>query len=266
MKAVLSAVALAVAGLFMGMVGLVAVRGAGALTWSYLFGLPARSGLEGGILPALVNTAWLVGGSLTVALPIGVGTAVYLREYAAPGPLVQSMRTLIGALAGVPSIIFGLFGYGLFVDRLGWGWSLASGMATLALMLLPTIIQTAEEALAAVPAELREGAAALGAANLQVLRRVVLPVAAPGIATGAILAMGRAFGESAAVLLTAGGDLVMPRSPLSPGRPLAVHLYLMVSERLSDERAYATALVLVLVTLAVNLAAHLTLARRRHGR
>jgi phosphate transport system permease protein len=257
MKAILSALALVVTGVLVALLGLLVVKGGGTLSLDFLLGMPARAGREGGILPVLAATGYLVGGALAVALPIGVATALFLQEYAPPGRAVAAIRSLTEALAGVPSIIFGLFGFSLFVIRLGWGWSLAAGSATLGLMLLPTVVRTSEEALAAVPRELREGAAALGATRWETIRRVVLPPAAPGILTGAMLALGRAFGETAAVLLTAGSDLGMPTSPLDPGRPMAVHLYILATEGLSEGRAWATALALVVGVLVVNLAANL---------
>ncbi|HWI65378.1 MAG TPA: phosphate ABC transporter permease PstA [Symbiobacteriaceae bacterium] len=257
MKAILSALALVIAGVLAGLVALLITRGAGDLTLPFLLGLPVHAGRAGGILPVLASTGYLVGGALLLAVPAGVGTALFLQEYAPVGKGVAAIRSLTEALAGVPSIIFGLFGFSLFVIRLGWGWSLAAGSATLALMLLPTVVRTSEEALAAVPRDLREGAAALGATRWETIRRVILKEAAPGILTGAMLALGRAFGETAAVLLTAGSDLGMPVSPLDPGRPLAVHLYILATEGLSDGRAWATALALVLGVLAVNLTANL---------
>ena len=265
MKAILTAVTLAVSGLLAGVIGMVAVRGAGALSPEFLLELPARAGREGGILPVLVSTGLLVAGALGVAVPLGLGAAVYLQEYTAPGGLAGVLRPLTETLAGVPSVIFGLFGFSLFVVRLGWGWSLAAGSLTLALMLLPTVIRTAEEALAAVPPELREAAAALGASPEQRLARVVLRVAAPGILTGVILGVGRAIGETAAVMLTAGSSLGMPGSPLDPGRPLAVHLYILASEGLSDSRAYGTAVLLMALVLAVNLTAAFAMERLRRG-
>ena len=264
MKAVLTALAVAVAGVLAGLLGLLIVRGAPGLSPEFLLSLPARAGREGGILSVLVATGWLVGGALVIALPLGVGTALYLQEYAAGSRLVGLVRSLTEALAGVPSILFGLFGFSLFVIRLGWGWSLASGSATLALMVLPTIIRTAEESLAAVPREVREGAAALGATQWESLTKIILRAAAPGILTGVMLGLGRALGETAAVLLTAGSNLGMPASPLDSGRPMAVHLYILATEGLSEGRAWATALALVLGVLIVNLAANLTLGRRRH--
>lgn len=263
MKAILSGLALLVAGLLLGLLGLLVVRGLGDLTPAFLFSLPARAGREGGILPVLASTVWLAAGAMGLSLPLGVGTALYLQEYAPPGRLVAAVRSLTETLAGVPSILFGLFGFALFVVRLGWGWSLLSGSATLTLMLLPTIIRTSEEALSAVPRALREGAAALGASRWETIRRVVLRSAAPGILTGAILALGRALGETAAVLLTAGSDLALPLSPLDPGRTMAVHLYILATEGLSDGRAYATALALVVAVLLVNLSAHILMERGR---
>jgi phosphate transport system permease protein len=265
-KGVLSALALLATGLLAGLLALLALRGGGDLSLDFLLQMPARAGREGGILSVLVATGWLTAGALALALPLGLGTALYLQEYAPPGHLVSLIRTATETLAGVPSILFGLFGFALFVVRLGWGWSLLSGSVTLTLMLLPTIIRTSEEAIAAVPAALREAAAALGATRWETIRRVVLRSAAPGILTGAVLALGRALGETAAVLLTAGSDLALPLSPLEPGRSLAVHLYILATEGLSDGRAYATALVLVVAVLMVNLPANLLLERSRRQR
>jgi phosphate transport system permease protein len=248
------AVAILLAGIFAGLVGHLVLHGWPALSWSFLSAMPERAGRDGGILPMLLATAWLVGGALLLAAPVGVGAAVWLCEWGPPR-LCGLLRSLLDALAGVPSIVFGLFGFSLFVVRLGWGWSIASGAATLALMILPTVVRTAEEALAALPRSLREGALALGATRWQTVRRVLLPAAAPGILTGLILGSGRALGETAALLLTAGSDSGLPASPLDPGRSLSVHLYILATEGLSGSRAYATALVLVAALLLVNLAA-----------
>ncbi|MEW8979139.1 MAG: phosphate ABC transporter permease PstA [Symbiobacterium sp.] len=263
MRPLLGALALAVSATMIGLVALLVVQGAGNLTWEFLFTMPSRAGREGGILPALLSTLWLAAGAMALALPLGLGTALWLVEYAPPGRFVGAVRTLTEALAGVPSILFGLFGFALFVVRLGWGPSLLAGSATLALMLLPTIIRTSEEAVAAVPRSLREGAAALGATRWDAIRLVVLPQAAPGILTGAMLALGRAVGETAAVLLTAGTDLSIPRSPLDSGRSMAVHLYLLAGEGLSDGRAHATALALVAGVLLLNGLANWLMRRGR---
>lgn len=246
---------LAVAGVLAGLLGHVLLHGWGALDWAFLAALPGRAGREGGVLPMLVATVWLVLGAVLAVAPVGIGAALWLCEYAPPGRLVALMRAMTEALAGVPSIVFGLFGFSLFVVRLGWGWSLAAGSATLGLMILPTVVRTAEEAVQAVPRSLREGALALGATRWEMVRRVVLPAAAPGIATGLVLGAGRAMGETAAVLLTAGSDPGMPLSPLDPGRSLSVHLYILATEGLSSTRAYATATVLLGAVLAVNTAA-----------
>lgn len=243
---------LALAGLLAGVIGHVLLNGWEALDLAFLTGFPERAGRAGGVFPMFVSTLWLVLGALAIAAPLGVGTAIWLQEYAAPGRLVGTLRTLIDALAGVPSIVFGLFGFSLFVVRLGWGWSVVSGGATLALMILPTVIRTAEEAIAAVPRAQREGALALGAGRWEAIRGVVLPVATPGIMTGLVLGLGRALGETAAVLLTAGSDTGLPASPLDPGRSLSVHLYILATEGLSVPRAYATASVLLGAVLAVN--------------
>lgn len=261
LKTLLSALALVLAGLLAGLLGLLVLRGADGLSLEFLLTMPGRAGREGGILPVLAATGWLAGGALALAVPLGVGTALYLQEYAPAGPAVALVRSLTEALAGVPSILFGLFGFSLFVIRLGWGWSLASGAVTLALMVLPTVIRTAEEALQAVPRELKEGAAALGATRWERVRRVSLPGASAGIISGAILALGRALGETAAVLLTAGSHLGMPATPMDPGRPMAVHLYILATEGVSEARAWATALALVLGVLLVNLAANLLAGR-----
>lgn len=263
MKAILSGLALLVTGVLAGLLALLAIRGSGDLTFDFLFGLPARAGREGGILPVLVSTLLLTAGAMALALAIGFAAAIYLQEYAGRGSWVGLIRTLTEALAGIPSILFGLFGFSLFVIRLGWGWSLLSGSLTLSLMLLPTVMRTCEEALVAVPQALREGAVALGATRWQALSRVVLRQAAPGALTGAVLALGRALGETAAVLLTAGSDLALPTSPLDSGRSMAVHLYILATEGLSEGRAYATALALVVVVLTVNLSAHFLMERRR---
>jgi phosphate transport system permease protein len=264
MRAVVTAVALAVAGLVVGMIGAIIVRGAPGLSLAFIFGNPQRLGLAGGIWPIIVNTGVIVGGAVLLAVPVGVGTALWLAEFAPVSRLVAQLRHLIEALAGIPSVLYGLFGFSLFAVGFGWNWSLLTGLSTLALMLLPIIVQTSAEALRTVPTELREGARALGATRWETIRRVLLPAAAPAILTGALLALGRAMGESAAVLLTAGGDLRLPHSLLEQGRPLAAHLYLLTIDGGDPGRVWSTALVLVGAVLAVQLMAD-RLARRLRG-
>ena len=171
-------------------------RGAGAISWEFLFTEPRRSGAEGGILPAIVGTLLLVAGSIVLAFPLGVATAIYLSEYARQGRFTRAIRVAIATLAGVPSIVFGLFGLGLFVIFLKWGCSILSGCATLACMILPIIIVSSEESLRAVPQSLREGSLALGATKWQTIWSNVLPYSVGGMLTGSILAIGRAAGET----------------------------------------------------------------------
>lgn len=233
----------------------VLAKGLPLVSWEFLTALPRRMGRLGGIWPTVVGTLYLAGVALVVAAPVGVAAAVYLAEYAPPGRLTRLYRFGTETLAGVPSIIFGLFGFATFVILFRLGWSVLSGGLTLALMILPTLIRTAEEALKAVPRAYREGSLALGATRWQTVWRVVLPSALPGILTGLLLGLGRAVGETAAVLLTAGSSLAVPASPLDSARAMSVHLYILAVEGISLERAYATASVLIITVLALNLLA-----------
>ena len=236
-------------------------RGIGSISWSFLSENPRHMGRDGGILPVLVGTLYLVAVSLLLAVPIGIGAAIYLTEYVRQGRLVSLIRFSTEALAGIPSIIFGLFGFVFFVIQLQLGWSVISGSLTLALMILPTIVRTSEEAIRSVPLSYREGSYALGASRWQTVSRVVLPSAVPGITVGVILGLGRAVGETAAVLLTAGSSLHAPSSLVDPARSLAVHLYILASEGISMQRAYATATILVMAVLMINLLANLVMRR-----
>ncbi len=236
-------------------IGHVLVRGVGQIDWDFLTQNPRQAGKMGGIRSTIIGTAYLTAVALAIATPIGVAAAIYLTEYVKQSPFVRLIRFGTEALAGIPSIVFGLFGYSLFVEKLHWGWSVRSGGATLALMVLPFIIRTSEEAIKAVPRSYREGSLALGATQWQTIRRVVLPSAIPGIMTGVILAIGRAVGETAAVLLTAGSPVFAPTSLSDPARSMAVHLYYLASENLSMERSYGTAAVLVFLILGINVLA-----------
>ncbi|MEO0108196.1 MAG: phosphate ABC transporter permease PstA [candidate division WOR-3 bacterium] len=231
-------------------------KGLPSITPAFLFGLPERMGKEGGILPTIVASALLTLLALLIATPLGVGTAVYLTEYTRESIITRTIRFAADALAGVPSIIFGLFGFILFVIQLRMGWSLLAGGLTLALMILPTIVRTSEEAIRAVPIALREVSYSLGATKSQTILRVVLPGALPGILTGMILGMGRSIAETACVIFTAGSSLLMPRSLLSPGRSMAVHFYILAREGISMERAYGTAVVLIVSILVINVLAY----------
>jgi len=200
---------------------------------------------------------------VAVAAPLGVGTAVYLAEYTKEGRLTRAIRFGSECLAGVPSIIIGLFGFVLFVTTLGLGWSILSGALTLALMTLPLVIRTSEEALKAVPAAYREVSLSLGASKWQTILAVVLPAALPGIFTGLILSLGRAVGETAALIFTAGSSLPhhVPRSLLDGTRTLSIHFYQLAREGISADHAYATAAVLVLTITFINLGSSFAMHR-----
>lgn len=237
------------------------IHGVGGLSWDFLTQNPRRMGKEGGIFSIIVGTVYLTLAGIIIATPIGIGAAIYLTEYVKKGRLVKIIRFGTESLAAVPSIIFGLFGFVLFVITLKMGWSLLSGALTLAFMVLPTIIRAAEEGIKTVPDSYREGSLALGATKWYTIRKVVLPSALPGIATGIILAIGRAIGETAAVILTAGSSLGMPTSIMDPTRTLSVHLYILASEGISTQNAYASATVLIIVIVIINFLANRLMAR-----
>ncbi|MEO0077674.1 MAG: phosphate ABC transporter permease PstA [candidate division WOR-3 bacterium] len=236
-------------------------KGIHIITPEFLFGMPERMGKEGGILPTIIATIYITAVAVLIATPLGVGSAVYLTEYTRESFITKLVRFGADALAGVPSIIFGLFGFIFFVIRLRMGWSLLAGGITLAFMILPTIIRTSEEAIRAVPHSLREVSYSLGGGKSQTIARVVLPNALPGILTGVILGMGRSVAETAVVIFTAGSSLVIPKSLLDPARTMSVHFYILAREGLSMERAYGTALLLVITILAINVVAYLLMYR-----
>lgn len=204
------------------------------------------------LIPAILTTVYMVAIGLSIALPIGVGAAIYLNEYAKGAKGVGYIRLSIECLSGVPSIIYGLFGMMFFVTKLKMGYSLLAGGLTVALMILPTVVKTTEEALKTVPMSYREGSLALGATKFLTISKVVLPSALPGMLTGIVLSTGRIIGETAALYLTAGMVLRIPQHVMQSGRTLSVHLYILAKEGLSLEQAYGTALVLILVVLVLN--------------
>ncbi|MCR2042906.1 phosphate ABC transporter permease PstA [Anaerosalibacter massiliensis] len=205
------------------------------------------------ILPILMNTFYIVVLAVFISTPIGIWTAIYLNEYAGKSKLVHLIRFAIQSLAGIPSIIFGLFGMIVFVVGLNLNWSILSGALTLSIMILPIIIKTTEEALKTVPLSIREGSLALGASKLRTIKGVVIPSALPGIIISIILSIGRIVGETAAVYLTAGMVPRLAGSPLESGRTLSVHLYILAKEGVSFESAYFTATILVIFILFVNM-------------
>ncbi len=205
------------------------------------------------MMPAIINTALMTFLSLLIAVPVGVCSAIYMVEYAKRGnKLVGIVSLTTETLSGIPSIIYGLFGYLLFVIALGWGLSFMGGAITLAIMVLPTIMRTTEEALKAVPDSFREGSFGLGAGKLRTIFKIILPSAMPGILSGVILAIGRIAGETAALLYTAGTQAKVPGSLFDSGCTLAVHMYKLMSEGLYTEQAYATAVILLLMVICIN--------------
>ncbi|MCI4444674.1 MAG: phosphate ABC transporter permease PstA [Candidatus Aminicenantes bacterium] len=223
------------------------------LSWKFLTKNPADMGREGGIFSTIVATIFLTFIAILIATPLGVGTAIYLTEYTVEGRLTKIIRFGAECLAGIPSIIFGLFGFILFVNKLKLGWSILSGGLTLAFMVLPTIIRTSEEAIKSVPQAYRLVSFSLGSTRWQAITRVVLPSAVPGIVTGVILSIGRSIGETAAVIFTAGSALRMPTSIFSSSRSMSVHFYILAKEGISMSKAYGTAAVLVIAILIINL-------------
>lgn len=205
------------------------------------------------MLPAIINTVTVILSALLIAVPIGVFSAVYMTEYAKRGSkLVKLVRTTTETLSGIPSIVYGLFGAIFFNGFLGWGYSLLSGICTLAIMILPLIMRTTEEALIAVPDTYREGSFGLGAGRLRTVFHIVLPPAAPGILSGIILSIGRIIGETAALIYTAGTVTGIAKSVADPGRTLAIHMYAQTNEGWYEEQAYATAVILLLLALLMN--------------
>ena len=245
--------------------GVMFVRGGRAISWEML------SSAEDGLLPSIVGTVALVALTAVIAAPLGIAAAVYLREYAPRGPLVRLIRLAIVNLAGVPSVVYGLFGLALFVTLLGFGRCLLAGACTLALLALPLVITASEEALRQVPERLRAASFALGATRWQTVRRIVLPNALPGIITGLILSVGRAAGETAPILFTAAFIALtkpFPSSVLDPIEALPFKLYYMATEAhgITEDVKWATAAVLVGLVLTINLVAVITRARLRGAR
>ena len=205
------------------------------------------------MLPSIINTLIMIGVALLIAVPVGVFSAVYLTEYAKKGnKLVKVIRTTAETLTGIPSIVYGLFGMLFFVTACHMSYSLMAGILTVAIMVLPTVLRTTEEALLAVPDSFREGSFGLGAGKLRTVFSVVLPTAIPGILAGVILAIGRIVGETAALMYTAGTVAKVPNSIFGSGRTLAVHMYNLSSEGLYMNQAYATAVILLILVVGIN--------------
>lgn len=205
------------------------------------------------MLPSIFNTVFITFLTLLIAVPIGIFSAVYLVEYAKKGSkLIKVIRVTTETLAGIPSIVFGLFGFLAFVIALGWGYSMIAGVLTLVMMVLPTIIRTTEEALLAVPNSYREGSFGLGAGKIRTIFKIIVPTAIPGILSGVILAIGRIVGETAALIYTSGTVAETATSLTDSARTLSVHLYCLLSEGLFTNQAYATAVILLLLVVGIN--------------
>lgn len=238
-------------------------RGLPHLSWAFLSETPLDSGRGGGVFPIIMGTLEVTLLGVAAAAPLGIGTAIYLCEYTKDGWLTRAIRFGSDCLAAVPSIIFGLFGFVLFVTTLRLGWSILAGGLTLTLMTLPLVIRTSEEAIRAVPVGLRSVSLSLGATKWQTIFWVVLPAAFPGIFTGLILSLGRAVGETAALIFTAGSSLPhrAPRSLLEGTRTLSIHFYQLAREGISRDRAYASAAVLVVAIAFINLGSSFAMRR-----
>lgn len=205
------------------------------------------------LFPALINTVISTVITLLLAVPVGIGAAIFLAEYAKRGSkLVKLIRLTTETLAGIPSIVYGLFGFLFFVTALGWGYSVLAGCCTLAIMILPVIMRTSEEAILAVPDSFREASFGLGAGKLRTIFKIVLPSALPGITAGVVLGIGRIVGETAALIYTAGTVAHVPQNLMGSGRTLSVHLYALWCEGLATGQSYATAVILLVIVLLLN--------------
>ncbi len=231
-------------------------KGLPVVSFDFLFSQSEDMGRAGGIFTTLIGSIILPLLAIIIATPLGVCTSIYLTEYTRENRITKIIRFGTDCLAGVPSIIFGLFGFIFFVMTLEMGWSILSGGLTLAVMILPTIIRTSEEAIKAVPKSYREVSFSLGATRWQTVKKVILPNALPGILTGVMLGIGRSIGETAAVIFTAGSSLRMPTSIFDSTRTMAVHFYILAREGISNENAYGTAAILIIAVLLVNLTAY----------
>ncbi len=265
--AALWTVAVGIAAIFVWLLGDILRHGAGRVSWDFLVTLPRNAGREGGLSSILVSTGMILAVCMAASIPLGVGTAVLLSEFAGEGLYARLVRRSLDVLAGVPSIIFGLFGNAFFSKVLGMGFSILSGGLTLACMVLPILIRAAEEGLRSAPREYRLGAAALGISRSATLIHLLLPAAIPGLMVGFVLGLGRAIAETAALIFTSGYVDRMPASLFDSGRALTVHLYdLSMNVPGGDRSAYGAALVLIVFLFAINSIAWALAARWRDRR
>jgi phosphate transport system permease protein len=237
---------------------LISSKGFSSISWEFLTSIPRKSMTEGGVAPAIIGTFYLVIGSIIIALPLGVACAIYINEYSPTGYAVNIIRMSINNLAGVPSVVFGLFGLAVFVNFFGFGVSILSGSLTLAMLILPSIISASQESLMAVPYSIREASLALGATQWQTIKKIVLPTALPGIMTGVILSIGRAAGETAPILFTAATFYrrSYPNSPMDETMALPYHIYALMTEGTHPDKqvaiAYGCSLILLVIVLLIS--------------
>lgn len=266
MKIVTGACLLVAVGVTVAVIGAIVWRGIASINWEFIFGMPRQQMTAGGIWPAIVGTFWLTFGTGAFAVPVGVAAGIYLAEYAKRGPLTRLIRLSIANMAGVPSIVYGLFGLSLFVIAARFNQSVIAGSLTLACLTLPVIITSTEESLRQVPTDLRQASLALGATRLRTILRVVLPAAAPGIVTGSILGLSRAAGETAPILVTAAAFFApIPSSPFEKTMALPYHLFIMATQAVkpAPHIVWGTAFVLVGGVAAVGVAAAAWRSRQR---
>lgn len=237
------------------------MKGLPELSLEFLTEIPRNMGRSGGISSSIVGTLLVTLVAVVVATPFGVGTAFYLTEYTRESRITRIIRFSAESLSGIPSIVYGLFGFIFFVMYLGLGWSILSGGLTLAVMILPTVIRTSEEAIRTVPYLYREVSFSLGGTKWQTITKAVFPSALRGIAIGVILGIGRCVAETAAVILTAGSSLGMPISLLSPTRTMAVHFYILAREGISMEKAFGTAALLIVIIFLINVVTNMMINR-----
>ncbi len=259
---ILGLIGYSIIAILIAILGFIVVKGFSAISWDFITKMPEEGMTKGGIFPAIIGTLYLVLGSILFAFPVGVLAAIYMNEYVKDGIIKQIIKQMTNNLSGVPSIVFGLFGMSLFVNKLGFGDSILAGSLTLGLLVLPVIIRTTEEALKSVDDTFRQASLGLGASKWQTTKNVVLPIAFPNIITGLILSVGRVSGETAPILFTVAAYFLpkLPSSIFDQAMALPYHLYVISTSGTNIEEsrpiAYGTALVLVLIVLVTNLLAN----------
>jgi len=233
------------------------IKGLPVLNWSFLTEVPRSMGREGGVFSTMIGTLLVTVVAIVIAIPFGIGAAVYLAEYTRENIITRIIRFSAESLAGIPSIVYGLFGFTFFVIFLDLGWSVLSGGLTLAVMILPTIIRTAEESIRTVPNTYREVSYSLGATKWQTIVRAIIPSALRGISNGIILSIGRCIAETAVLMLTTGSSFGVPTSIFAPTRTMAVHFYTLAVEGISMKNAYGTAALLIILIFLINVVANM---------